>query len=50
MKTGTIAFVSSSFPLEGNELMFVGSTATCCGPFYRIRMGYTLVRPQRNRQ
>lgn len=55
-KSGTITFSCSLgfspflVPLKENELMFVGSAATCCGAFYRIWMGQSLVRPQRNIQ
>lgn len=38
----------SSFPWREMSSCFVGSAATCCGVFYRIRMGYPLARPQRN--
>lgn len=44
------SFSSFLVPLKGNELMFVGSAATCCGALFRIRMGFSLVRPQRNSQ
>lgn len=53
-KTGTIAqslsFSPFLVPLKGSEIMYVGFAATCCGALYRIRMGYSLVTPQRNRQ
>lgn len=54
VETGTIALSRSFSPfldaLKANELMFVGSAATCCGVLYKIRVGYYLVRQQRNRK